>query len=48
MSSHDLAMDRVPAALADAEVVSSSGARVRLGSTWANRPVALVFVRHFG
>jgi hypothetical protein len=38
----------VPAGLADVEVKTDAGALVKLSSTWANRPVALVFTRHFG
>ncbi len=38
----------VPAALADARVLDERGAAVRLGDLWAERPVVLAFVRHFG
>ena len=30
------------------EVFDGEGARVRLGSLWADRACVLVFVRHFG
>jgi len=39
---------QVPDALADAEVVAADGARVRLGSLWADHDALLVFVRQFG
>jgi hypothetical protein len=35
-------------ALADAEVLALDGSKVRLGTLWAERPVVLVFLRHFG
>ncbi len=35
-------------ALADAEVIGLDGSKVRLGSLWAERPVVLAFLRHFG
>jgi len=39
----------IPAdALADIGVLDPDGKSVRLGDTWATRPVALVFIRHFG
>ncbi len=34
--------------LADLELSSPIGATVRLGSLWQDRPVVLVFLRHFG
>jgi hypothetical protein len=34
--------------LADLELPDSAGARRRLGDFWAERPVILVFLRHFG
>ena len=34
--------------LADLVVQDPDGKDVRLGSLWAERPVVLVFVRHFG
>ena len=43
-----VAMDRVPPSLAQLELVDSDGAPRRLGSLWAERPAALVFLRHFG
>jgi hypothetical protein len=42
-------MDRdVSRALADAKVMDEHNRPVRLGDTWAERPVVLTFVRHFG
>lgn len=35
-------------ALADAIVMDSNGEKVRLGDSWRERPVVLVFIRHFG
>jgi len=47
--SHGTRTDRpVPPALADAEVTAEDGSTLRLGSLWAERPVVLAFVRHFG
>ncbi len=40
--------ERIPGELADLELRGSDGAPRRLGDLWAKRPVALVFVRHFG
>ena len=34
--------------LADVELEDSTGASRRLGAYWAQRPVVLVFLRHFG
>jgi hypothetical protein len=34
--------------LADLELPDSTGAQRRLGDFWAERPVILVFLRHFG
>lgn len=34
--------------MADLVVQDTEGQDVRLGSLWAERPVILVFVRHFG
>jgi hypothetical protein len=34
--------------LADLELPDSTGAPRRLGEFWAERPVILVFLRHFG
>jgi hypothetical protein len=39
---------RVATKLAPIELRDWTGAPVRLGSLWAERPVVLVFVRHFG
>jgi hypothetical protein len=35
-------------ALGSIELLDSSGAPRRLGDFWAERPVVLVFLRHFG
>jgi peroxiredoxin len=37
----------IPPALADAEVLDAAGATHRLATTWRDRDVVLVFVRHF-
>jgi hypothetical protein len=43
------ATDRpVPAALAECEVTDETGAKIRLDSLWAERPIVLAWVRHFG
>lgn len=34
--------------LRDLEALDTKGETVRLGDLWADRPVVLVFVRHFG
>jgi hypothetical protein len=34
--------------LADLELLDSTGTPRRLGDFWAERPVILVFLRHFG
>ena len=39
---------RIPDELAAYEVEREDGTKVALGSFWADRPVALFFVRHFG
>jgi hypothetical protein len=36
------------AALNAVTLIDSTGAQQRLGELWADRPVALVFLRHFG
>lgn len=41
-------MERVPAALAAAEVLTPEGARVPMAETWKDRTAVLVFVRQFG
>ena len=38
----------VARALADATVLDENRQSVRLGDTWAKRPIVLTFVRHFG
>ena len=40
--------DTVPGAAAAAEVEDLDGARCRLDALWRERPVVLVFLRHFG
>jgi len=35
-------------ALASVELADDDGARHRLGDLWRERPVVLVFLRHFG
>jgi hypothetical protein len=37
-----------PRELADLTVLDLRGAPVRLGSTWAERPTVLAWIRHFG
>jgi hypothetical protein len=34
--------------LSDVELVDATGATRRIGSFWEERPIALVFLRHFG
>ena len=34
--------------LSDIDVLDLQGQPVRMGSLWADRPVVLVFIRHFG
>lgn len=41
-------MPAAPRALIDATVLDVDGAPVRMASTWAQRPVVLVLLRHFG
>ena len=36
------------AALADITLADPDGTAYRLGDLWADRPVVLVFLRHFG
>jgi hypothetical protein len=36
------------AALSDTSLVDSTGAPHRLGDLWHDRPIVLVFLRHFG
>jgi len=37
-----------PATLQDQEVQLSDGDRVRFGDLWAEQPLVLVFLRHYG
>ena len=39
---------RLATRLADLELATDRGETVRLGGLWAERPVVLVFIRHFG
>lgn len=39
---------RTATRLAELELSDWRGERVRLGSLWQERPVVLVFIRHFG
>jgi hypothetical protein len=39
---------RIATKLAGIELEDSNGERRRLGQTWRERPVVLVFIRHFG
>ena len=39
---------RVSTRLSDIELSDWQGEKVRLGSLWQERPVVLVFIRHFG
>jgi hypothetical protein len=39
---------RIAERLADIELDDWSGERRRLGDLWRERPVVLVFIRHFG
>ncbi|MEP6872143.1 MAG: hypothetical protein ABI939_09895 [Anaerolineaceae bacterium] len=41
-------MERIVERLAEVEVLTPSGERVRLGSVWQGRPVLLAMIRHFG
>ncbi len=41
-------MEKVPTALAETEVVDSEGRPRRMSTLWAERPVLLIFLRHFG
>lgn len=37
-----------PAELANAEVLTEDGGKLRLGTLWSRHAVVLAFVRHFG
>ena len=41
-------MDELAAALQDLQLPDQDGTPVRLGDLWAERPVALVWLRHYG
>lgn len=41
-------VERVPEALAGAEVLTPEGEAVRLSAVWKARTVVLAFVRHYG
>jgi len=36
------------AALSDVSLAGTDGSRHRLGDEWRDRPIVLVFLRHFG
>jgi len=36
------------AALSDTSLLDAAGASHRLGDLWSERPIVLVFLRHFG
>ena len=40
--------DSIPAQLAAIEVLNPQGDSVQLGSLWAEQPIVLALVRHFG
>jgi hypothetical protein len=47
--SHGHSTDRpVPDELAACEVSDEHGQKIKLGSLWAEKPIVLAFVRHFG
>jgi len=35
-------------ALSDVSLASADGSTVRVGDTWHDQPIVLVFLRHFG
>ena len=39
---------RLASRLSGIELSDSTGAPVRLGATWKDQPIVLVFIRHFG
>jgi hypothetical protein len=41
-------MDTTAAALAALEILDEDGSSRRVAELWAQRPVVLLFVRHFG
>jgi hypothetical protein len=43
-----VAFDRVPPELGTVVIRDLDGAAVELGSLWRDRPIVLVFLRHFG
>jgi hypothetical protein len=43
-----MSLDAVPQRLADAKVLDEEGREVRPGDFWAEKPVVLAFLRHFG
>ena len=44
----DIAAQRVPGALSDVVVQDETGKDLRLGDVLGERPVVLLFLRHFG
>jgi hypothetical protein len=45
---HEAMADSLSSRLAPIVLPDSNGDRVRLGSLWADRPAAIVFLRHYG
>jgi len=43
-----MSVQEVAPELAACEVLDENGAKTRLGTLWADRPIVLAFVRHFG
>lgn len=43
-----MAFDRVPPELGSVVVRDLDGGAVELGALWRERPIVLVFLRHFG
>lgn len=41
-------MESTNAGIADLELPEADGGTVRLGDLWAERPAALVWLRHYG
>jgi hypothetical protein len=41
-------MEKIPEALAQAEVLDEHGAPHKMAELWAERPAVVHFVRHFG
>jgi hypothetical protein len=43
-----MTMDKLAGALDGIEILDQHGQPQRIGALWAERPVVLLFVRHFG